>query len=438
MAAQKQQLRAQQLELEAANYELVTARNAADAANRAKSEFLANMSHEIRTPLTAILGYVDLLSEGCPQRCDFGRDVLGGHAETISRNAQHLLQIINDILDLSKIEAGKLEVELIHCSPMQIAAEIESLMRARALGKGLTFTIESAGPIPRVIRTDPTRLRQILINLVGNAIKFTDAGGVRLTLQLLNEADEPRLAFEVSDTGIGLTPEHMTRLFQPFSQADNSTNRRFGGTGLGLTISQRLAEMLGGSIAAESQPGQGSRFRATILTGPLDGVEWVELNADAAAQPIAPTDTPADDHRLTGRVLLAEDSPDSQRLIALLLRRTGIEVETADNGRNAIEWALRAYQEGRPYDLILMDMQMPEVDGYEATRALRRHGYAGWIVALTAHAMSSDREKCLAAGCNDFATKPVDRARLLTLVANCLRRRPPPACPALPGAASTY
>ena len=406
--------------------ELKRAHEVAAAANSAKSEFLANMSHEIRTPMTAILGYVDLIAEGCEKRCAFGADTLVRHADTVARNAKYLLQLINDILDLSKIEAGKLQMELVRCSLPELLADIESLMRVRATTKGLALTVACHGPIPETVLTDPTRLRQILINLLGNAIKFTEQGSVHLTARLLAGH---ALQFEVRDTGIGMTPKHITRLFRPFSQGDSSIHRRFGGTGLGLSIGRRLAELLGGGITVESQPGAGSTFRVTVATGPLDGVNFVEYGALSRAARVS---KPRDGQRLSGRILLAEDGPDNQRLISIFLRQAGAEVTAVDNGPLAVEAALRALESGRPFDVILMDVQMPVLDGCEATRLLRQKGYPGPIVALTARAMSSDREKCLEAGCNDFATKPIERAKLLAVVAAHLPEPAPAASPSPP------
>jgi len=296
-------------------------------------------------------------------------------------------------------------------------------MRPHAKAKNLTFRIEYAGSVPETIHTDPTRLRQILINLVGNAIKFTERGGVTVRIALRETVDEgstvvePGLSFDVVDTGLGMSAKQIRSVFHPFTQADETMSRRFGGTGLGLTISRRLAEKLGGSITVESTPGKGSTFRLTVATGPLERVNmltrtngFLTTDESAMVEPATMTDT------LDCRVLLAEDGPDNQRLIAHLLRKVGADVAVAENGRVAVDMALAAHREERPFDIILMDMQMPVMDGYGATSLLRTKGYAGKIIALTAHAMSTDRDKCLRAGCNEFATKPIDRNALIELI----------------------
>ena len=381
---------------------------------RAKSQFLANISHEIRTPMTAIMGYADLLLDPGMSEADRLAAM-----STIKRAGEHLLSIVNDLLDLSKLEAERLAVEYIEVSPLALVAEVESLMRPRAEGKGVRLATEFVGPMPRTITSDPLRLRQILLNLVGNAIKFTEVGSVSIVARMAASVVDraPLFAVEVRDTGIGMSPDQMERLFLPFVQADASTTRQFGGTGLGLMISRRLAWLLGGEISVTSEPGVGSSFLLMVSAGDLDGVEFIaEPGAVAARRFELPPET-APPTALRGRILLVEDGPDNQRLIAFHLRRAGATVEIASSGREAVERALESDRDADPYDLILMDMQMPEMDGYEATSTLRRAGYRVPIVALTANAMAQDREKCLLAGCDDFATKPIEAIRLVQLCA---------------------
>jgi signal transduction histidine kinase len=368
--------------------ELRQALEAAEAANRAKSQFLANMSHEIRTPMTAILGCADILMER-----GVTTDERRENVDTIRRNGAHLLSVINDILDISKIEAGKMCVVRTDCSPGMLVAEVVSLMRTRAKDKKLSLTVDYAGPVPEKICTDPLRLRQILLNLVGNAVKFTEEGGVRLVVRTPETPSPERggAIFEIIDTGVGMTPEKITTLFQPFSQADDSMSRRYGGTGLGLAISKRFADMLGGSIRVESAPGKGSTFALMIETGPLAGVRMLEHRSEAfsalPADHLPETTAP----RLDCRILLVEDGPDNQRLIAHLLRKAGAEISLASNGKEGMEeglatlpaWSRQGEEPKKPYDVILMDMQMPVMDGYQATRRLREAGYRAPIIALT-------------------------------------------------------
>ncbi len=404
--------------LESANRALEEFNRAAQAATQAKSEFLANMSHEIRTPMTAILGYADLLLDA-----ELSDDQRREHVNTIRRNGRVLIELINDILDLSKIEAGKMDVRRTEFSPCGIVEDVVSLMRVRAEAEGLALKTRLAYPLPGTIRSDPVRLRQILVNLVGNAIKFTETGSV--TIAVCCEAADGngdgryRMRFDVIDTGVGIAPEKLQKLFEPFTQADASATRRFGGTGLGLTISKRLAELLGGDVRVESHPGRGSTFTLTVNPGPLGDVPMLNGPDDRAGEelPEEADRQEATPSKLNGRVLLAEDGPDNQRLICALLEKAGLDVELADNGVLACEKAVASQSQGKPYDLILMDIQMPDMDGYQATQKLREDGWQGPIVALTAHAMVGDRDKCLEAGCNDYATKPIERAKLLGTVA---------------------
>jgi PAS domain S-box-containing protein len=399
--------------LQSTNQALAEFNGFAEAATRAKSEFLANMSHEIRTPLTAILGYADIMLDESAGLATWE------HAAVIKRNGEHLLGLINDILDLSKVEAGKLQIEPIRCSPVQLMADVISLMRVRAEAKQLKLEADFVGPLPETVFTDPLRLRQILVNLVGNAIKFTDQGEVRLAVQVPSDPGSPRLRFDVTDTGIGMNDEQVGKLFQPFTQVDNSSVRKLGGTGLGLCISKGMAEALGGKIEVRSCLGKGSVFIVTINPGPLDGIPMIQ-DVQKALLDRPPTTTTIAPSRidLQGHILLAEDGPDNQRLIDLILRKAGADVTVVENGQLAVDAAIAAREAGKPFDLILMDMQMPIMDGYTATQQLRERGYTAPIVALTAHAMTEDANNCLDAGCDDYATKPIDRQKFLATVAS--------------------
>ncbi len=391
--------------------ELVLARDAALDAARVKSDFLANMSHEIRTPMNAVLGYADLLLDA-----DLSPHDRAEHARTIRANGEHLLALLNDILDLSKLEAGRMPVEAITFDPREVVAEVAAIIRPRAARARLSLEVHATSETPGLVRGDPTRLRQIVLNLASNAVKFTPVGGVRIELACdAPSAATRRLRVAVSDTGVGLSPGEISRLFLPFSQADSSTTRRFGGTGLGLSISQRLAALLGGEITVQSAVGGGSTFTLSLR---LDAPPDVALIAAGPIRLAASEPGPEPAARgLVGRVLVAEDVAVNRRLLTILLEGIGATVTAANDGAAAVEQALA----GDGFDLILMDMQMPVLDGYDATASLRRAGYAGPIVALTAHAMADDRARCLRAGCDDYLTKPINRRALTDVVARYLR-----------------
>lgn len=377
--------------LDAARAEIDRARVLAEKANQAKSEFLSNMSHEMRTPLSAILGFADLLH---------GHELSGEAAaeglSSIRRSAEHLMALINDLLDLAKIEAGELTLNSSAFSPWDALRDGAALIRSKAEAKGLSLLLQKGEGVPDLVKGDATRVRQTLAHVLSNAVKFTERGAVHARI----DGAAGRLVFTVEDSGIGMSSDELSRLFKPFRQADGSPSRRFGGAGLGLSLTKRLVEAMGGTIEAESQPQRG-----TTLT--------ITLPLPAASAPVGLT-SPSAPARLDNlRILLAEDGEDNQRLIRHVLERAGASVHIAENGAEAVDAALGASQSPQPFDLILMDIQMPLVDGCAATRRLRAEGYTGPIVALTAHAMAGDRERCLRCGCDDYTTKPIDRKDLL-------------------------
>ena len=406
--------------------QLNQAAEAAQTASQAKSEFLAGISDEIRVPVTVSLGYTEMLlgSLANPENLEV--------AGTIKRNNQYVLEVINDLRDLSRIEAGRLRLVPVSCSPHQIVAEVASQTRVRADAKGLSLSAEYEGPIPEQIRTDPARLRQILVNVVGNAIKFTEIGTIRLLTRFLDgQHGQPQLQFEVIDPGAGMTQRQMDRLFKPLAPDDSPLGDEFPATGLGLTISKRLLDMLGGTIDVDSTPGCGTTFTVTIPTGPLRGVRMIRQPGEAVAADEEKTAAASEPQaRLDCRILLAEDGRENRRLLSFILEKAGARVAIAENGREALDKAMAAQKESDrqhdetpgPFDLILMDMQMPVMDGYDAARRLRQEGYAGRIIAVTGHSRDYDRQKCLSAGCDDYLTKPVDRQQLLEMVAKHVGR----------------
>lgn len=413
------QLREYSRALEESNASLQEVSEKARAAARTKTEFLANVSHEIRTPMTAILGYADILNERIEDLED--REALG----IIREHGRYLLQIVNDILDLSTIEAGRIELNFRRISVFQLLHHVQELMRVRAHEKGLSLTVEYPERMPAVVRTDPVRLRQILINLLSNAIKFTERGGVRIRVEYHLDPGLPVLEIEIRDTGVGMNEAKLAALFEPFTQTDCITRRRYAGAGLGLSISRRLAEMLGGTISVESQEGMGSTFRVVVATGLMDDLRMISAEEGLAFLK-APEEALMGPERLNLRVLLAEDNRTNQRLVRHLLEKLGAWVGVAENGREAVDTALAARERGEPYDVVLMDVQMPGLDGHAAARELRRHGYDGPIIALTAHALERDREAALDAGCDDHCTKPIDRHQLVAAIITQVARRNAP------------
>ena len=385
------------------------ARRSAEAANTTKSEFLANMSHEIRTPMSAIIGYLDILARNLTEPDDLKC------VSIIRHNSRFLLEIINDILDISKIEAGKLALQKKRFRPEKLLADVRSLMQVRAAEKGLELNFECDGKIPKTIRSDDKRLKQILVNLIGNAIKFTEEGSVDLRVRFIQA--EQLLAFDIVDTGIGIEPKLLAKLFQPFTQGDTSLNREFGGTGLGLTISQRLANLLGGEILAESELGDGSVFSLRIAVGSLNNVPMTAPNLSIRiAEPKPKSDVKLP--RLSGKILVVDDRRDIRHIAKHILEDVGASVSEAEDGKQAINCIRQAELAEDEFDLIVMDMQMPVMDGYAATRQLRASGFDKPIVALTAHAMRGDRKKCIDAGCSDYLTKPLDRRQFVNLLAS--------------------
>jgi len=371
----------------------------AEEANNAKTQFLANMSHEIRTPLTAIIGFAKTLRSK-----NLTTDKSRGAVETIIRNGEHLSEIINDVLDLSKIEAGKFEVDKHDCSLFEITNDIEQIFRQKLEDKNIDFNIHYQFPLPDQIYSDALRIKQVLINLCGNAIKFTSDGFVNIDVSC--DVNENIVYFSVSDSGIGMTAEQAKIVFSKFTQADTSTTRKYGGTGLGLSISQKLANMLGGDITVETELGKGSRFTLSISqTQPLQLLN----NIPAPAH----DDSGENQHNafVKGDILLVEDVTDNQVLIGLILEEMGANVEIAENGKVALQKTSE-----KPYELVFMDMQMPVMGGIDAIKAMREQGYKHPIVVLSANVIQNEEEKCLEVGCQGFLRKPLDELALKNVV----------------------
>ena len=393
-----------QLESAIQQAELMTKQ--ANAASAAKSDFLANMSHEIRTPLNSLIGFSTLLLD---ENLTIKQK---DYINIINQSATSLLEIINDILDFSKIEAGRLNLEIIPCDPSQIIENVCSIFSRSAQEKNLELKVMYLTEIPSSIETDPTRLKQCLTNLVGNSLKFTKKGYVHINVSLQKETKSSFLRIEVEDTGIGISHDKQKVIFDPFMQADSSTTREFGGSGLGLSITRNLCKLLNGELKLTSLPGKGSTF---ILKIPVDtdttDMKDCNTNADNSLNSAKSQET----EQFAGKVLVAEDNPSNQLLIQIYLQRLGINPEIVDDGCDAVSMALK-----NEYDLIFMDMQMPRVSGFEATSQLRNKKINTPIVALTASAMKEDKEKCLQSGCDDYLAKPINNKELISVLGKYL------------------
>lgn len=399
-------------ELEEKEVALLAATAHAEQANKAKSDFLANMSHEIRTPMNAVLGFTELMRRGQAQTAADTEKYL----ETIHRNGKHLLGLINDILDLSKVEAGEFEVESIAHPPHQVIHDVIDILGVRAKEKGIGLRFQALSDVPETIPTDPARLRQILTNLIGNAIKFTTEGEVVISERYENTASGPQLFIGVKDSGIGIPADKLATIFDPFTQAESSTTRRFGGTGLGLTISRKFAHAMGGEIQVSSDFGDGSEFMIClpVTVDQLARHATTMITAQSAMQHVQAdsSGTIKTWHFERGRVLVVDDTPENRQLVNVVLTDAGIEVVEAEDGQQAVDAIL-----GSHFDVVLMDMQMPVMDGYQATRTLRDQGVKTTIIAFTAHALTGFDAEIEAAGCDGYLTKPIDIDVLLTRLA---------------------
>ncbi len=398
-------------------------------ASEERDQFLSRMSHSIRSPLTSVLGYTDLLMDTDPPREE--RDEYLG---VIRRNGENVLTILGDLLDLYQLKSGKVAFERVEICPFDIVNEVALFTREHAEERSLEFVTECEGKIPSIIETDLERVRQILVTLVSNAIQFTESGRIRIGIRLLpaEGSDRHLLEFKVADTGRGMTPQQADRAFDAYSRSGKDPRSRVGGTGLGLAIARELSRGLGGDLTLETSLGQGTCVTFTIDVGTIARVPLMEAPEGFQPRERGPAlpkpgkaAKPAELELITGlsgRLLLAEDTADVRAFLESVLRKAGLEVETAEDGEVAFAKAIAAWEMGQPFDAVLMDMQMPVLNGFDATAKLREKGYQGPIIAITSHALKGDRELCIQAGCDAYTSKPIDRQHLLSTIAEYLKK----------------